>query len=401
MSVVGSQITLLALPLTAVMVLGAGPGEMGILGALSSLPWLLLGLPAGAWIDRRSRRPVMIAADLGRFLVLLAVPVASATGLLRVELLYLVAFASGVLAVLFSVAYQAFLPSLVAEGELVEANSRLEISRSAAEMIGPGLVGILVQAVTAPLAIIVDALSFVVSAVSLASIKTREQPSQQESRPGLRREMWEGLTTLLGHPLLRPVVTATSVMNLFVSIGLAAYMVFAVTELGLSAALIGVIFSVGGLGYLAGAGLAPLATTRLGLGRTLLYGALLAGTSEALIPLAGGSTPVIVAILVIAQGLNAVGVVAGNVNIASLRQAVTPLRLQGRVAGTSRVLSWGARVVGSLIGGLLAEALGLRATLVIAAAGQILAVGLIFFSPISTLQGLPAREPHAPVEEAR
>lgn len=401
MSVVGSQITLLALPLTAVMVLGAGPGEMGILGALSSLPWLLLGLPAGAWIDRRSRRPVMIAADLGRFLVLLAVPVASATGLLRVELLYLVAFASGVLAVLFSVAYQAFLPSLVAEGELVEANSRLEISRSAAEMIGPGLVGILVQAVTAPLAIMVDALSFVVSAVSLASIKTREQPSQQESRPGLRREMWEGLTTLLGHPLLRPVVTATSVMNLFVSIGLAAYMVFAVTELGLSAALIGVIFSVGGLGYLAGAGLAPLATTRLGLGRTLLYGALLAGTSEALIPLAGGSTPVIVAILVIAQGLNAVGVVAGNVNIASLRQAVTPLRLQGRVAGTSRVLSWGARVVGSLIGGLLAEALGLRATLVIAAAGQILAVGLIFFSPISTLQGLPAREPHAPVEEAR
>ena len=391
-SVVGSQITILALPLTAVMVLGAGPGQMGILGALSSLPWLVLGLPAGAWVDRRTRRPIMIGADLGRFLVLLSVPLSAIAGVLSIELLYAVVLATGILTVLSTVACQAYLSTLVREGELVDANSRLELSRSAAQLAGPGLVGILVQAVTAPIAILADALSFAVSAITLTVLKVPEPAPGHSGQPSLKREIFEGLTTVLQHPLLRPMVTAMATMNLFVSVGLAAYTVFVVNELGLSAAQIGLVYSLGGLGFLAGASGAPIGARRFGLGRTVVAGALLAGFAEALIPLAGGPMPLVLAILVGAQALNALGVVAANVNLVSLRQAVTPLWLQGRVAGTSRVLSWGTFVVGSLVGGLLAETAGLRATLVVAAVGQVLAVALLFFSPIRSLRDRPHRE---------
>ncbi len=391
-SLVGSQITLLALPLTAVMVLGAGPAQMGILGALGTLPWLILGLPAGVWVDRRSRRPIMIASDLGRFLVLLTVPLSAVTGLLTIELLYAVTLVTGILSILFSVAYSAYLPELVDKDRLVEANSKLELSRSAAELVGPGAVGILVQLVAIPITVLADALSFVVSALSITAIKTQEPAPRQQRRPDLRREMKEGLEAVLRHPLLRPMVTAMASMNVFVYMGLAAYTVFAVRELGLNAWHIGLVYSLGSLGFFVGASLAPGASARFGLGRAVLGGALLAGLSEALIPMAGGPTWVIVAILVAAQGLNAAGVVVGNVTLVSLRQTVTPLRLQGRVAGTSRVLSWGARVVGSLIGGMLAESIGLRSTLVVAALGQILAVGLLFFSPIRELKASPGRE---------
>jgi MFS family permease len=284
-------VTLLALPLTAALTLQAGPAQMGVLAAVETAPFLLIGLPAGAWVDRLRRRPVMIAADVGRALMLAAIPAAWLLGGLTIELLYAVGLLAGCLTVFFDVAYQAYLPALVERDELVEGNSKLELSRSTAQIVGPGLAGGLVQAIGGPPAILIDAVSFALSGFCLGLIRRAEPaPRTAGGRGRLWAEIGEGLRLVVGSPVLRGIAGCTGTWNLFGSIVQAVLVLFATRELGLEPGALGLIFAVGGAGAVLGALLADRATRRFGTGPVIIGAAAIGAASWLLIPLAGGAT---------------------------------------------------------------------------------------------------------------
>jgi len=398
-SLVGSQITILALPLVAVLLLEATPAQMGLLRAAQYGPFLLLGLLAGVWVDRLRRRPIMIWADLGRAVLLGSIPLAAGLGLLRIEQLYLVAFLVGIQTVFFDVAYQSFLPSLVAREQLIEGNSKLEMSRSFAQIAGPGLGGGLVQLLTAPLALIVDSLSFLASALFLALIRTAEPCPTASERRTLRGEIAEGLRFVLGNPLLRANAGCTGTWNLCSSTIQALFVLYATRELGLGSATLGLILAAIGPGALLGAWLASRAAGWLGVGPTIILAALIGGTGSLAVPLAGAvptlAIPLAGAVLTPTVPLLAAGsFVSGlggtlyNVTTVSLRQAITPEHLQGRMNATIRFLVWGTMPLGALLGGFLGEAIGLQPTLVLGA----VAVQLSFLWPLLS----PLRQLHKP-----
>ena len=393
-SQLGSQITLLALPLTAVLNLKATPFEMGILGAAEFLPFVLVGLFAGVWVDRMYRRPILIAADVGRTLLLGSIPAAALLGVLRIEQLYIVAFLVGIMTVFFDVAYQSYLPALVSRQELIEGNSKLEVSRSVAAIAGPGMAGALVQIVTAPIAILLDALSFLVSVVSLLIIKTVEPPPPPAHQ---RRSMWheirEGMGVVLGNPALRSIAGCTGTSNLFSNMIFAVYVLYLTRELGVSPGLIGLIYSIGSIGALGGAVIASLMAQRLGLGLTLISVIFLGGVSTLLIPLAAGSIPVIAAFLIVSFFITSSASTIYNINQVSLRQAITPDRLQGRMNASMRFIVWGTIPIGSLVGGALGNTIGLRPTLFVGAIGSLFPVLWLAFSPVRLLREQP--EPYA------
>lgn len=394
-SVFGSSITGLAIPLTAAIALRATPLEMGILGAAGTAPFLLIGLFAGAWVDRMRRRPILIYSDIGRALLLAIIPLAALLGLLRMELLYVIEFLVGVMTVFFEVAYQAFLPALISREHLVEGNSKMEISRSTAQIAGPGLAGLLIQAVTAPVAIIVDALSFLVSAVSLALIRTPEPaPAAKAEHASIWSDIGEGLKLVLGNPLLRPIVACTATTNLCSGMWSAVLVLFATNTLGLSPAQQGLIFSLGAPGTLLGALVAGRVAKRLGLGQTIIGSALLGGLGGMLLPLAGMLPAAGTALMVASQLVVGAGFVIYNINQVSLRQAITPDRLLGRMNASIRFIVWGILPIGALIGGVLGQRLGIFPTLVISSLGQLLAFLWVLCSPVRSL-----REQPAPVEE--
>jgi MFS family permease len=370
-SLLGSQVTALALPLTAVLTLEAGPIQMGLLGVAGSAPFLLIGLLAGVWVDRLRRRPILIGADVGRALLLGSIPVAALLGLLRIEQLYLVAFLVGILTVFFDVAYQAFLPALVPRARLVEGNSKLEASRSIAQIAGPGLGGGLVQLVTAPVTLVADALSFLGSALFLALIRAPETAPTSEARASVWREIGEGLRVVLGNRLLRAIAGCTGTWNLFSNVMFAVLVLYATRELGIEPAV-------------------------LGPGRTIVGAALFGSATSLLIPLAQGPAAVVVALLTVAHFLMGLSVVY-NITQVSLRQAIIPDRLQGRMNATMRFLVWGTLPMGSLIGGVLGETIGLRPTLVVGALGSLLASVWLLFSPLRHLRDhpVPATDPTA------
>ena len=391
-SQLGSQVTLLALPLVAVLVLHASAFEVALLTTFDFLPFLLFGLPAGVWVDRLARRPVMIATDVGRALALLTIPVAYAVDMLTLGHLYAVGFFVGVLTVFFDLAYTSYLPSLIERERLIDGNSKLEISRSGAFIAGPGLGGVLVGLVTAPGAIVVDAASFIVSGLLVLRIRTREQwVATAGARTGLRRELAEGLRYVAGHRYLWPIASCTAMLNLFWNAGFAVYFVFLARELELEPALIGLVLMLGNLGWLAGALVASRVTGRLGVGRTLAGAAFLFGPSGVLIAIAPESAPL--PFLVAAQGLGSFAGVLYNITSMTLRQSVTPDRLQGRTVGAIRTVVWGVTPLGALLGGLLASAVGLRATFWIAALGSGAAALPILLSSARSLRRMPEPEP--------
>lgn len=388
----GTQVTYLALPLVAVLSQHAGPAEMGLLTALDFAPFLLFGLFAGAWVDRWSRRRVLIVADGGRALLLAVIPAAALLGRLSMGLLYAVAFLTGALAVFFEVAYQAYLPSLVGRGQLVEGNSKLEVSRSAATTFGPGLAGWLVQLCSAPLAISLDALSFVVSAVTLAWVRTAEPAAAAGGeRHSLRAEIGEGLKLVLGNPVLRALAFASATFNLCLDIAGAVWILYAVHGLGFSPGTLGLVTALGNVGFLAGAFLVTRAARRLGVGRAAALALLLGAAGYCLIALAGSSRWGAAALVVLGLGLFGAALPVYNVNQVSLRQAMTPPHLLGRVGATMRFLVYGAIPVGALLGGALGNLVGLRPTLVVGALGMLTACLWLRFSPVWCLRDVPGQ----------
>jgi MFS family permease len=389
-SQLASQVSELALPLVAIITLSASPFEVALLGVIVFAPFVLVSLPAGVWVDRLPRRPILIVGDLGRAALLSSIPIAYALDALTIWQLYAVGFLFGVLTVFFDVAYQSFLPSLVTRQQLVDGNSKLEISRSGAQLGGPALAGGLIQALTAPVAVLVDAVSFVGSGLFVLSIRTREEVPARDNRrspfAGMRAELSEGLRYVLGHRYLRWIAASTATFNFCGNVGGAIFLVYAVRTLGLSPGEIGVVFALGNIGALTGALTSNRVAARIGVGWTIVAGAA-TGIAALLIPLAPTSGPI--PFLIAAQAIIGFGVVIYNVTQVSLRQAITPERLQGRMNSVMRFVVWGVIPLGSLTGGVIATAIDLRAAIWVGAIGMSLAFLPVLLSPVRSLRRMP------------
>ena len=404
----GSSITGIALPFVAITLLGAGPLEVAILNLADFLPFLLIGLLAGALVDRLPRRAVLIGGDLGRAALILTIPIAYLAGLLTLTQLIVVGFSVGVLTVFFDVAYQAYLPSLIGRKELVEGNSKLEFSRSAASLLGPGLGGLLVEVLRAPVAMLVDAASFLVSALFLTTIKDRAAPAdstigetplkgdshtEKPARGAMRREIAEGLRFVFGHPVLRTIGAATATSNLFSSIGGAAFMLFAINELKMSPALIGAAFSLGSVGGLVASLVAGPLSRRFGVGRVIVATVALGGPFEFAVGLGSPGADALNLLLIAAAGfaMGGSGTIY-NINQVSLRQAITPEAMSGRMNATMRWFVWGTMPIGSIIGGIIGETLGVRAAILIGGAGATLAFVPLLLGPVWRIKEMPTTE---------
>jgi len=388
-SAIGSQFTAVALPLLAALSLGASPMAFGVLAAAAGLPHLLFGLFAGAWVDRLRRRPVMIAADIARTVLLITIPVAAAFGALRIELLVAIAFLVESFTVFFDIAYLTYIPSLVSREGLVEANSRLEATASGAQVIGPALGGTLVRVVGAPLALVVDALTYLVSAALIWRIRAHEALPERTGAPmSLRAEIGQGLRAVWQSPVLRALALSSTVMNVAGFLFLSIYVLYMTRDLGLGAEAVGLVFAAGGVGALVGSVSAGPARSRWGVGRVLLGSQFLFGLFGMLVPLAVLFPHVALPLVVAAEFLQWVMVLIFSVNSVSLRQAITPDRLLGRVNGTMRFIVWGSRPIGSLLGGYLGSRIGLPATLVVGAFGMLIGFVPLLTSPIPKLRVL-------------
>ncbi len=391
-SLIGSQVTFVALPLMAVLVLQATPVEMGILGAVQFMPGLLLGLFAGVWIDRLRKRTTMIVADLGRAVLIGTIPVMGLFDVTHIEYLYVVAFLTGCLSLFFDLAHVSFLPTLVQSEQLVDGNSKLQVSLSVAQVAGPGLAGALVQFFTAPLALIIDAISFVISAISVVLIRTSEPTQATRQQRNIWSEIREGLRVVRSSPILSAIAGSSSTLNLFVGMFIAVYILYLNREVGLPPAALGLVYSAFGPGTLVGAFLTQRTIRYIGLGRTIISALVLAGIADLGVLYANG-LPVVAAtvLLVAAQCLIGFTGPMYSISMLSLRQAVTQQQVQGRVNAIMRLLGSSAWPLGSVIGGMLGQRFGLGFTIVVAAFGVMLASLWIIFSPIATLREIPPR----------
>ncbi|MFI5225808.1 MAG: MFS transporter [Candidatus Limnocylindrales bacterium] len=393
-SLFGTQVSQIAIPVIAVLLLDATPFEVGLLATVEALPWIFFTLPAGVWVDRLPRRRILVGGDLGRAIVLGSIPVAWALGVLTIWQLYLVGFANGVLTVFFDVADQSYLPTVVDRERLVEGNSKLQVSASAAQILGQPVGGSIVAIVSAPFAVTVDALSYVGSAALISRVKRVEAPRSGPGRDGksaagsgMRTEMAEGLRYVLGHPILRSIAACTGASNLCTNIVFAVFAVYVYRDLGLSPAAIGLIGGIGGFGILAGALVANRLATRFGVGRTIVGSAVLYGPAGLLIPLAPPdlALPFFAAATFLSSSL----AIIYNVNQVSLRQAITPERLLGRLNGTMRFLVWGTMPIGSLLGGILATVLGTHEAIWIGSILLVFTFLPLLFSPVLGLERIP------------
>ncbi len=378
-----------AMSFTAILFLQATPFQMGILNAMQLVPAVLAGLFAGAWVDRLRRRPLLIGADVGRALVLATIPLSAWLGMLHIGQVYAVALVVSILTIIFNVAYQSYLPRLVGKGDLLEGNSKLAASAAVAEFGGFSIGGWLVQALTAPMAILIDAGSFVVSAVTLGLIRKREPSAEAVAGRHMLEEIGEGLRMVLRHPLLRASSTAILIHGLSGGVYGALVVLYMNRGLGFDPGILGMIWAVGGVSSFLGAALAPRLTLRLGFGPAMFVGLGLFGLAECLIPLASGAT-LISAALLLGQQLGDGFYIVYDINQVSLRQGITPENLLGRVNATIQFVELGATLIGSLVGGLLGDLVGVRLILAVGAAGTLLAALPLALSPVRKLKEAPA-----------
>ncbi|MER8235980.1 MFS transporter [Streptomyces sp. NPDC094049] len=391
-SLAGDQISLMAIPLAAVLVLGADAAAMGWLKTVELLPALLLNLPFGAWVDRRtSRRRVMVATDIGRAALVLSLPVAYALDALTLTQLYMVAFGVGALTVLFEVCNTTLFVALVPPERYVQANSLVNGSRSTAWLAGPGVGGLLVQFLTAPFALVADAVTYLVSAGYLARIKAVEPPPA----PVAKGHFTEGLRWVVREPSMRALFAASGTVQFFNYMFHTLFVLYVTVELGLGAGMLGLVLATGAVGGLLGAVCSGAVVRRLGIGGTLVAGFLGFTLPLLLVPLAGGPLPVLVSVLFLAEFLSCVGVMVVDVAAGSFQMALIPDAVRARVMGAFRTLNHGFRPLGALVGGLLGTAIGLRPTLWIATVGAVFAVLWLLPSPLPRMRELPTREEEA------
>jgi MFS family permease len=424
-SELGSRITREGIPLTAVLVLHAGTVQMGFLSALGAAAVLAFGLVAGVWVDRLRRRPILVAADLGRSAVLASIPAAAMAGALGMGQLYAVAALAGVLTVFFDVAYESYLPALVAGDQVLEGNSKLAMSSSIAEIAGPGVTGALVQLITAPIAILFDAVSFLISAALLVAIRRREPPPARQPLPGgvaaagaptagpsseaagaagaasmpreplpaerhppggLLAEALAGMRWIFADPVLRALGLRSATAFLCHGFFGTLYILYAIDVLHLRPATLGLVIALGGVGAMTGAVLAQPIARRFARGATFVVTSAVFGLTSLLIPLAGVAPAFAVAFLMAAQLVGDMALSIYSINEVSLRQTVAPARVLGRVNAGMHLLAEGMLPIGALIGGYLAAQIGVRATLATAAGGLLLSTLWLLGSPLRRLR---------------
>jgi MFS family permease len=378
----GTQVSQLAVPTVAILLLHATPFQVGLLTALEFLPFPVLGLIAGVYADRLRRRPLMIISDLGRMVALVTIPIAFSLGILRIEQLYVIGLVVGVFNVFFGISYQSYLPALIDRADLVEGNSKLEVSRSTAQLAGPAIAGAAIQAIGAARAIYIDAASFLVSAASLWLIRKPEpepRPGSASGRTGFWHEMWEGIQVVIGNPTLWKIAGCTATSNLGSNMAFAVELIFFYRYLHLQPAQIGLVFAFGAIGGLLGAIASGAVVARLGVGLTLLLTILAGGLMMAAVLAGYTNAPVFLAILFFFASLLGAPY---NITQVSLRQAITPDRVQGRMNATMRTIVWGTIPIGSLLGGILATSIGVVPTIVLGGFIAMLAAGWILAGPI-------------------
>jgi MFS family permease len=386
----GTMISQLALPLVAILVVHATTFEVGLLTALESVAFLLVGLPAGAWVDRMRYRWVLIVNDVIRALAIGSIPVVDAFGALSIGQLYVVALVMSVSTVFFDVAYQSYLPQLVDRALLVEGNAKLQASESVSQVAGPSIGGLLIEAITAPYAMAIDAVSFLWSASWVAAI--RQRPPKPERKPDrhLGREMKEGLSFVLGNRLLRAIAMCTGSSNLFSSIAFAVFYVLLARNLHVSAGIIGLITATSAIGGLVGSLVARRFAAWVGQGPAIWLSVLAGGPMAFVAPFVQHDWTLVV--LALTQVVWWGTVVVYNITQVSFRQGLCPPALLGRMNATMRFLVWGTMPLGGLIGGALGSWLGVRETLLIAAIGSSLIWLPVFLSPLRSMRELPVYE---------
>jgi MFS family permease len=387
----GSQISQLAIPLLALYELNATTFEFAVLGVLGFMPFILFALPAGVWVDRLRRRPILIVGDASRAILLGLIPILWAMGVLEIWQLFVITFVIGIFTVFFDVAYQSYLPALIERDDLVDGNSKIQLTVSVAQVAGPASSGALIGAVTAPYAILFDAVSFVVSSVFMVSMRHRENVPERpkEGHPKMWPQVKEGLQWVVGHRWLRWIATCTGTSNFFNSLFFAVLLVYVVRVLHFSATEIGVMFAVGSLGSIVGALLANRIQKRIGVGPAIVLGSA-CFCSTALIyvlaPQSGAALP----IFMIGQAIGGFGGVSYNITQVSLRQAITPERLQGRMNAAMRWIVWGTIPLGALLGGAIGQWIGLRTAMWIGAIGDLTAFLPVALTSVRSIREMPA-----------
>jgi MFS family permease len=388
-SLVGDQITLIALPLVGVLVLHAGAAQMGFLMTAELLPNLLFALHAGAWIDRRGRRrQVMIVADLGRAAALASIPIAYAFDALTLTQLYVAGFVSGTLSVLFYVSYSTLFVSLVPRERYVEANSLLHGSRALSFVGGPSLGGFLVQLLSAPVTLVTDAASFLVSAFSLSRISPVEPPADADGAGRLAA----GARYILGSPIVRASLLATATINFFNFVFWALFILYATRSLHVRPGLLGLVLGAASLGGVIGSLLTGRISRRIGIGPAFALGCVVFPAPLVLVPLAGGPEWAVLGFLFLAEFLSGFGVMILDISVGSIKAALIPDSVRARVTGAYLLVNYGVRPVGAFTGGLLGSQLGLRSTLWIATVGAVAGALWLLPSPIMRLRELPESE---------
>lgn len=421
-SLFGTQVSQIAIPFIAAVLLNASPGEVGLLTTVEFLPFLLFTLPAGVWVDRFPKKRILIVGDLGRAVMLVSIPIAFALGGLTIWQLYVVGFVNGLMTVFFDVADQSYLPTILERDELVEGNAKLQISQSSAQILGQPFGGGIVALLTAPVAVLIDAASYLGSAGLILTIRDRGRrassaPAISEANAavasaehgagdaqtegstnvagtaagGMRSQIMDGLRYILRHEYLGNIAATTATSNLFGNIGMAIFPVYAYKVLLLTPTAVGTIGGLGGAGVLLGALIASRIQARLGIGRTILLTAAALGPIGLLLPLATPETAFW--FLSASIFLGSINNVVYNVSQVSLRQAITPEHFLGRMNATMRFLVWGTIPIGSLIGAGLSEIVGVRPTIWISAILSLFAFLPVLFSKVRAIQTIPTDEP--------
>lgn len=382
-SAFGSYITGMGLPIVALLLLHASNAQIGLLTALGALPGLLMGLLIGVWVDRLPRRPLLLLADLGRAILLALIPLLALLGLLQLAWLYIVAVLVGLLTVGFEVASLSLLPTLLASGELSVGNSRLGTSSSLAEIAGPPMAGLLIQVLTAPLAILLDMFSFLFSAGCIGLMRVDEHPrAASPEKVQIWREMREGLSLVWSNRLLRATAGYICTHNFFGGAYAALYLVYAFKLFGANPFAYSVLVALGGVGALGGSFGASYCARRFGYGRTLVGSALFFGVLSFCTPLATGPLPLVFSLMALAQLIGDSGFAVYSINEISLRQELVPEHMLGRVNACMHILANSIMPLGALLAGLLSEVIGIRWTLLIGSSGIFLATGWLLFSPL-------------------
>jgi MFS family permease len=390
-SLIGSQITDLALPLTAVLLLQASAFEVGLLNVARYTPYVLLSLFAGVWFDRHRRRPALIGSNIGRGILIGIVPLAAVLGLLSIQLVYVVALLVGTLTVLFDVGCMSYVPGLVQPRHLAESNSKMQVSYSIAGISGPGLAGLLIGLLTAPTALVADALSYLVAAVTLIWIRKEEAPpAPPADQPAVLTSIAEGLRTVFGNRVLRLLATQSAVFNLFENVIVTLFLLYAVRQLGLSPSELGLVVGVGSAGALVGAGLSTRIIHALGVGRSMAVSTVIGCLSPALLLLPRDSSTTSLMLLGGCLAMHGACLAVFNVNALTLRQSITPNHLLGRMNASYRLLLFGTVPLGAALGGALGTVFGLQAALMIGVFGIAVPIAWIPFSPVYRFDDMPA-----------